>query len=313
MSLSPRKKRAKMERRAARTVSWTFHQQNTLSKVEGKSKTPISDAVPALFSSFVLWRKSGLMRYAWMSGVVRTIWWRPVTSGKHFAQKRQNWDPGFTCRSTGASSLCLKKPSALRKKGWKNLMTEIHRCAKCGLSLFDNCNARFFNFYHVLSFSCQKKGCQVFQCFKHFQSECCETAKHLRLCLYILRRFTVSSGFDMDACFARKVKLANFSLKGKTKKCEFVPHTNDDATMPQVELLRHWLPRLICWLRERDTNRIHMKSYEINMKSIWNPCNHIDNIDILIYHFIWEFQTLMPMCILSRHVDLELKGFWIYR
>lgn len=170
-----------------------------------------------------------------------------------------------------------------------------------------------FNFYHVLSFSCQKKGCQVFQCFKHFQSECCETAKHLRLCLYILRRFTVSSGFDMDACFAKKVKLANFSLKGKTKKCEFVPHTNDDATMPQVELLRHWLPRLICWLRERDTNRIHMKSYEINMKSIWNSCNHIDNIDILIYHFIWEFQTLMPMCILSRHVDLELKGFWIYR
>lgn len=144
MSLSPRKKRAKMERRAARTVSWTFHQQNTLSKVEGKSKTPISDAVPALFSSFVLWRKSGLMRYAWMSGVVRTIWWRPVTSGNHFAQKRQNWDRGFTCRSTGASSLCLKKPSALRKKGWKNLMTEIHRCAKCGLSLFDNCNARFF-------------------------------------------------------------------------------------------------------------------------------------------------------------------------
>lgn len=163
-----------------------------------------------------------------------------------------------------------------------------------------------FNFYHVLTFSCQKKGCQVFQCFKHFQSECCETAKHLRLCLYILRRFTVSSGFDMDACFARKVKLANFSLKGKTKKCEFVPHTNDDATMPQVELLRHWLPRLICWLRERDTNRIHMKSK-------WNPYEiHATISTILISCYLISSGNFKHWCQCASCRDMliwSLKGF----
>ena len=103
------------------------------------------------------------------------------------------------------------------------------------------------------------------------------------------------------------------NLKGKTKRCEFVPHT---TTMPRC-------PRWSCSGTGCRGSSVGFESEtriesiwnqnEIKMKSIWNPCNHIDNIDILIYHFIWEFQTLMPMCILSLHVDLELKGFSIYR
>lgn len=41
------------------------------------------------------------------------------------------------------------------------------------------------------------------------------------------------------------------------------------------------------------------------IESMWNSWIHID---MLIYHLIWEFQTLMPMCILWLHVDLELEG-----
>ena len=109
-----------------------------------------------------------------------------------------------------------------------------------------------FNFYHLLS--CQKKGCQVFQCFRHFSSECCETAKNLRLCLYILRRFTVSSGFDMDACFAcKRVKLAQ--LEGLTKSFD-----RNEKRRPRWSCsgagCRGWS---VGWFESETRNRIHVK------------------------------------------------------